>query len=111
MNYNKLFPLQIKEQIGKGAQATVYIVERQQDNEKFLLKKVCGLFSPLFRLIISKILKLTWIILSLCFATNVKMLKGVLSKCPAPNKSKSNAKNNKNHSKFRGKKYRRILSS
>ncbi|XP_060595198.1 serine/threonine kinase-like domain-containing protein STKLD1 isoform X3 [Ruditapes philippinarum] len=30
----------IKEQIGKGAQATVYLVERQQDKQKFVLKKV-----------------------------------------------------------------------
>ncbi|XP_053380430.1 serine/threonine kinase-like domain-containing protein STKLD1 isoform X2 [Mercenaria mercenaria] len=30
----------IKEQIGKGAQATVFIVERQQDKQKFVLKKV-----------------------------------------------------------------------
>lgn len=31
---------QIKEQIGKGAQAIVYIVERQQDKKLFVLKKV-----------------------------------------------------------------------
>lgn len=31
---------QIKEQIGQVAQATVFIVERQPDKQKFVLKKV-----------------------------------------------------------------------